>query len=332
MMQITDEKAGWDRALSLPIPDLAAVHARLARWPESTRITSVRRLDGGFQNRNIRLDLSGPPYRAVLRLFDADPRACAKEAELLGILRRDVPVPAVLYADACCGDGWPPLLVIEFVEGVPLHDLVVAGNVHAITESARDAGRVLATLKRVGFTIPGLLRGDLSVDSSFGGRPPTYRALIEHDVHRPLVASRLGKSLADRTIAYAAAWNGRIAAEASAPTLVHGDFNSRNILVQENNGHWTVASIIDWEFAWSGDFLADVGNMLRYERPGRARLEPNFSTGCREGGLELAPDWRERARALDLIAVLDTLARDPLPTTIVEELRELVERTLADKI
>lgn len=332
MTLTTDEKAGWDRALSLPIPDLAAVQARLARWPESPRITSVRRLDGGFQNRNIRLDLSGPPHRAVLRLFDADPDACAKEAELLGILRRDLPVPSVLFADTCSDADWPPLLVLEFMEGVPLHDLVVTGNVRAITESARDAGRMLATLKRVGFTIPGLLLGDLSVDPSFGGRPPTYRALIEHDVHRPLVEQRLGKSLVARTVTYAAAWNGRIAAEASAPTLVHGDFNSRNILVQENNGQWSVASIIDWEFAWSGDFLADVGNMLRYERPGRARLEPNFSTGCREGGLDLAPDWRERARALDLIAVLDILSREHVPNTIVEELKELVERTLADKI
>lgn len=48
--------------------------------------------------------------------------------------------------------------------------------------------------------------------------------------------------------------------------LVHGDFNPANILLDQINGSWVVTGILDWEFAFSGSYLGDVANMLRYVR------------------------------------------------------------------
>jgi aminoglycoside/choline kinase family phosphotransferase len=42
--------------------------------------------------------------------------------------------------------------------------------------------------------------------------------------------------------------------------LVHADFNPKNILVRGAS----VAAVLDWEFAFSGTPLFDVGNMLRF--------------------------------------------------------------------
>nr|BFE70411.1 hypothetical protein GCM10020092_037120 [Actinoplanes digitatis] len=70
-------------------------------------------------------------------------------------------------------------------------------------------------------------------------------------------------------------------AEASTPglevlrgsrRLVHADFNPKNLLVgRDDDGHWRVTAVLDWEFAFSSAPLFDVGNMLRDPRPSRVR-------------------------------------------------------------
>ena len=61
--------------------------------------------------------------------------------------------------------------------------------------------------------------------------------------------------------------------------IAHGDFNSANILVKQCAGCWTVAAILDWEFAFEGSVAYDIGNFLRYERASNPRFEPAFSRG-----------------------------------------------------
>src|SRR6185437_5269651 len=69
----------------------------------------------------------------------------------------------------------------------------------------------------------------------------------------------------------------------------------------------SVAAVLDWEFAFSGSPLNDVGNMLRFEQP--PGFAAGFADGFRDGGGELPPDWREISAALDLAALADLLTR-----------------------
>jgi fructokinase len=323
-----DEKAGWDRATHLPTPTLDEVRTMLAGWPDAKRVTAVARLEGGFRNRNLALTLDAPSHRVVLRCYDADPSACAKEAALLARLRGVVPVPEVLFVPTAPSRGAPACLVLSFVEGVPLRDLVLSGNTRGLAESARAAGRLLGKLREITFSTAGFLRGDLSVDATFGGLPTDFAALIAHFAAKPLARMRIGLELGRRIESYAAMWDRDAPFDSGGATLVHNDFNSRNLLVRERAGTWEIAAILDWEFAMSGSYLADVGNMLRYERPDRPRFEPEFSAGCRDGGLALPADWHGRARALDLIALVEFLSRPDVPAAVVAEILALVERTV----
>jgi fructokinase len=106
--------------------------------------------------------------------------------------------------------------------------------------------------------------------------------------------------------------------------LVHGDFNKRNLLVRCTAGRWSVAVVLDWEFAVSGSPLADIGNFLRYERTSSPLLEPHFSAGYLYGGGSLPDNWRHLARLLDLAAVCESLTHDQLPDEIAAELIQLV--------
>jgi hypothetical protein len=73
--------------------------------------------------------------------------------------------------------------------------------------------------------------------------------------------------------------------------------------------------------------LCDVGNMLRYERPGQPRYEPHFSRGLIDAGWTPPDDWFLRARLADLPALCELLTRDDVPDAIVDELCDLVDGT-----
>ncbi len=92
-----------------------------------------------------------------------------------------------------------------------------------------------------------------------------------------------------------------------------------------------MAAVLDWEFAFSGSPLADVGHFLRYERQSRPLAEPYFSEGYLSAGGRLPDRWRRLARITDLIALCESLTHDDLATPIAEELAELVSATVDDR-
>jgi aminoglycoside phosphotransferase (APT) family kinase protein len=74
---------------------------------------------------------------------------------------------------------------------------------------------------------------------------------------------------------------------------VHSDYNGKNLLVHERGGCWSISAVLDWEFAFSGSPLTDIGNMLRFRTAYPACFASAFITGYREAGGNLPPDWRE---------------------------------------
>jgi aminoglycoside phosphotransferase (APT) family kinase protein len=109
-----------------------------------------------------------------------------------------------------------------------------------------------------------------------------------------------------------AALAGPLAARAAPGTrLVHADYNPKNLVAVGQDGRWSVTAVLDWEFAFSGSPLTDIGNMLR-PRPGiPPGYAAGFMAGYRESGGELPAGWREISEALDLYALADFLTRPP---------------------
>jgi aminoglycoside phosphotransferase (APT) family kinase protein len=100
----------------------------------------------------------------------------------------------------------------------------------------------------------------------------------------------------------AAAVTGR----SSRIALVHADFNPKNLLVDPATGG--VTGVLDWEYAYAGAPLADVGNLLRFAE------DEVFDGAVAAAYADRAPDvpdgWIEVARALDLYSLIDLAARE----------------------
>jgi fructokinase len=111
---------------------------------------------------------------------------------------------------------------------------------------------------------------------------------------------------------------------------VHGDFRKQNVLVRFDGVRWNVAAILDWECAFLGSPLIDVGLFLRYENSDNLIAEPAFSEGFRDGGGKLPDDWFTLSRVLDLESLCRSLASPNLPLDIEHELAGLVSRTMME--
>ena len=92
---------------------------------------------------------------------------------------------------------------------------------------------------------------------------------------------------------------------------MHADYNPKNLLAVRRGGPWAISAVLDWEFAFSGSPLADIGNMLRPRPAVPADFTAGFIAGYREAAGRLPPDWREISEALDLYALADFLTRPP---------------------
>ena len=96
-----------------------------------------------------------------------------------------------------------------------------------------------------------------------------------------------------------------------ARQLVHSDYNGKNLIAVGAGGRWSISAVLDWEFAFSGSPLTDIGNMLRFRAELPAGFADGFIAGYAGAGGELPEGWREISEALDLYALADFLTRPP---------------------
>ncbi len=320
------EKATWKVISPPPHLSLARANDLLVAWRGAQTVVEAEPLAGGIMNWNYCIRLSDSVERFVLRFYDRNPASCAKEVRVLELVRDEVPVPRVLVSGEGTGDH-PPFCVLEFIDGISLRELRRRGNAQGVAEATRDAGRLLPRLTRHRFAESGSLSPSLEVEPGpFAGA--SLSEVVEHFAGDPLFCERIDAPLRHRIFELSRATEALHAVEEPA-SLVHGDFNSPNILVHEREGHWAVAAILDWEFALSASMFVDIGNMLRYERPGQSRYEPYFSEGLVEGGWRRADEWFLRARLADLPALCELLTRSDVPDAIVAELRALLMETIS---
>jgi Ser/Thr protein kinase RdoA (MazF antagonist) len=112
--------------------------------------------------------------------------------------------------------------------------------------------------------------------------------------------------------------------------LCHSDFNQKNFLIHRNaNGRHQLAAVLDWEFAFSGSGVIDIGNLLRFEHESPSVESSRFVDAYRAAGGHLDEAWREQALFADLLAQCAFLINpEELPNTFRTAVG-VIDRTLA---
>ena len=269
-------------------------------------------LGGGYSNTNVLIVTGRGRY--VLRRYrhgprDAARRTCAVEAALAARLASTaVPVPEVIAADPEGSAAGEPLLVARHVPGVLVSDAVQSDRA-AAPDIAAAAGRALAAIGSVTLERAGFFTG-ASLAPSAEGQPGSLPEFVDACLRAGRAATALSPAELGQLRDLAAA-AGPLAAAGSARRLVHSDYNGKNLLAVQRDGLWSISAVLDWEFAFSGSPLVDVGNMLRFRAQHPPGFEDGFIAGYQAAGGRLPQGWREISEALDLYALADFLTRPP---------------------
>ena len=295
------------------------------------RLVDVQPFADGFRNANFRLRLDSIPGFVVLRIYEHDPSLCAKEVDLLNLIKHSVPVPAIIHAEPEGLNEIPPFVFMHYVEGISLRELKRKGDSGSIAQAAYSAGQTLAVISRTTFTKSGWLGPGPAVGAPLLEGANSGPRFVDLCLASGNSQIYLGSELTEQIHALVWSYAPQLAALDDERCLVHGDFGKRNLFVQQVKGEWRVAAVLDWEFAISGSPLTDVGHFLRYECASCPVAEPHFSEGYLHVGGRLPDEWRRQARVLDLIALCESLTHDELPHDVVAELVDLVRATVENR-
>jgi aminoglycoside phosphotransferase (APT) family kinase protein len=306
-------------------------HCISAAFPHRT-VSSTELLTGGRINTNVKVNFSSDEPPVVLRLHKKGSASCLKEAAVIELIKSSVPVPEILYVAAEGLDGSEPFSIIEFVEGVTFQQLKQTGDLSAIHQAAASVGETLAAIGSYSFEKPGSLfvdgANELKVGKPFTRTADPIPEILEILLKPDLTQHRLGADLTQRLREFVLAWAPSLPDITDVSRLVHSDFGNRNILVNNVSGRWKVVAVLDWEFAFSGSPLLDVGNFLRYDSVTAPLREPYFSRSFVEHGGELPHNWRNIVRVIDLTALVEVLSHDYLPEDVTAEIIQLIQSTL----
>lgn len=277
-------------------------------------------LPGGWSGESFVTEVDG--VRSVIRIC-ARPSARGEQAAevdgaLMQLLTGLVPVPEVLEVRAA-RDGNPPLLITRYVPGVRADDLVRSQDPDVLGQVGAQLGRVAATLAGIPMSGPGHF-----VDRSLRIRPFEHEAddLVAHVTAR--LSSLRGFTPAMVEGLLEVAWCAQEELDGVGRiSLVHGDLNPKNVVVDTGTG--AVAAVVDWEHAHAGSPYADLGSLLRFDRhPAWEDAVLASWVAVRGGSAERA---RDLARCVDLFALVDLASRPG--GNLVVDLAEVFLREIA---
>lgn len=291
----------------VPRPELPALHSA-AGSVLGREIEFVEALSGG-QRRDTYRVVSVTGERCVLRL-DRDAASLEKEAALTALIGERVPVPPIVGTDLAGDLVGVPFTMSAYAEGDPLDEALSTAGRDEAAAIGEAVGRTLADIGSFTFDVPGVLGPSLEPEPLAASLPRLLVARGERILMDDEPRQMLGGPVAAGFLALLQEAAPALQPVAAQAALVHSDFNGKNLVVTRSaDGAPEVAAVLDWEFAFAGPPLADVGNMLRRQEGLPPSFVDAFVSGFAERGGWLPPGWRSIAATLDALALLDLLDR-----------------------
>ncbi|GLV60579.1 hypothetical protein KDH_73980 [Dictyobacter sp. S3.2.2.5] len=299
-------------------------------------IASAELLSAGRNNTLYKITAEGREEPLVLRLFQDDPGACKKEVELYNLLHARVPMAEILHADPEGRAHGYPYAVTRWVEGMLVED-ILAGKAQAdLSPVGYSAGEALAAIGSYTFAHPGFFHDGLQLDD-WGDNaeeivvdePKGYQAYISSCLFPGKGERWLGPELTARLWQLVRENAHLLQVTGTNRSLVHADFGGSNLLVRpQGNGRVQLAAVLDWEFAFVGSSLFDLGNLFRYEWLIPQEFEAACLRGYTDNGGVLPPNWKKITKLFDLINICTFLQSSEPRGTLIDDMITLVNWTL----
>lgn len=298
----------WERNdITLALPETTIYKMVQMAFPEKN-LSSYEIISEGCANFNIKIHLNDDSTSYISRIYLRDKDAAHREKNLGVLLKDKIPIPLSFYLGEV--DGYT-FAITKFFPGIQLRNFLLNDTPCDTNTVMYNAGRMLAKIISYNFPEPGFFDKELNVISG----STSNEKLLEHIVaclSNQNVIAVLGSETIQRAINYIDQ-SKHLFPDESERYLVHGDFDPANILVNKINNEWEISGILDWEFSFSGSYLWDVANMLRYAHKMPSEFQDAFIRGLNEGGVQLPENWSPTIDLMNLTSLLDCLKRSDAP-------------------
>ena len=254
------------------------------------------------------------------------------EADLLDYVSREapeVPVPKILWRSAGQLVGERAAFAMTYVDGHLLASVEDGMSTAACHDICEQVAFAAARIHELRFSQCGLLGPGPNVTEPFASYAAGTVGFMQSCLDNANLQRRLGAERC-RCLHHCLTHRTDLHQPSSTQQLCHSDFNQKNFLIRRNsNGRHQLAAVLDWEFAFSGSSVIDVGNLLRFEHESRAVESGWFADAYRAAGGRLDTTWREQALFADLLAQCAFLIRpEEMPNTF-RTAAGVIDRTLA---
>ena len=325
-----DFKTKFDQRPSSPANLAPEILREAASQLTSAPLRSSAALSGGFSTTNILLEFADGD-RCVLRI-SSRPERLRMDADLLDYLSREapeVPVPKVLWRAPEQVDGGMEAFAMTYVDGHLLADMEDNLSSAACRDICEQLAFVAARIHDLRFTQCGLLGPGPKVTEPFASYASGTVGFMQSCLDNANLQRRSGAERC-RRLKHTLTHRTDLHEPSSTHQLCHSDFNQKNFLIRRNaNGRHQLAAVLDWEFAFSGSGVTDIGNLLRFEHESRAVESSWFADAYRAAGGHLDKAWRDQALFADLLAQCAFLINsEELPRTFKTAIG-VIDRTLA---
>ena len=283
------------------------------------KIKICQLIAGGCANLNYKVEFEGEEKPVILRVHLRDKRSGYLERNLGNLLKGKLPVPQILYIDNI--DGYC-FSIAEFMPGITLRNLLLSEIPHDVSAIMYEVGGLLTKIAAHKFKKSGFFNENLEIIEELGEDSLREFSLscLKHEAIKKYLQPEIIKKIQ--------LFLNRSKEEVDENrNLVHADFDPANILVAEIDGKWRVSAILDWEFAYSGSWLNDVANILRYSHKMPSIYQESFLKGITDNNFKLPKNWQAIICEYNLASMLDSMTRHDLEQcpNIRADLCELIE-------
>lgn len=316
-------KASWEKSSSdIPLSQTLLSRMVAPLFPNK-KIESFDLLSPGLANTNIRFKVSNLDEYFVLRIYARNQNALTQELLLSKLLKNLVPLPEFLYAGKNLSDQ--VYAIQRWIKGKPMYMLFNKISLSEVQIVAQEVAKALANIASHTFPKGGFFKDSLDIvafESPENQHP--FVTYIKHCLFEQYSGKWLGEEFAERI------WKFILEHQSSFPSqepacLVHGDFNLDNILIDENT--FKVAGILDWEFAFSGSYLFDIGTLFRFEVP-KPFEEYFIETYQVEANMTFPDTWHKMIKLQDLSNLIGLLNTPHECPNRIHDIKILIEEIL----
>lgn len=284
-----------------------------------------RRLGGGFRHQNHQVWFQGDPMPYVLRLGEDPLWMTIREAKLCALAQKHVHTPTCLDHGEFEHGSWS---IYQWIEGVSMDEVLASHPGEDWSTLFRECGQWLARIHQMRFETGGFFDINLNIPEPVANMSAHFWAYMTQCIQQQRVQTRMG-TLATALSRQLSEYKKTL--EAQPNVLVHSDFNTKNIMLTCADGQWRVRAIMDWEFAYAGVGLCDLGNFLRFEEDVERSMRNCFIEGYQQNHTQpLIHHWRSRALWYDMTSLLSMLDRPSLGVktqqTVIDKIQEYMEK------